>query len=286
VSTHHPWVEIRSLGENVGYGRAYNEAIAASRSDFVAVLNNDAYVAPSWLQELDSAMLASPDAAACTSKDLLAERPSHLHHAGGRLTWAGAAWDIGYAQPDGPPFNTPRPVGTFSGAAALIRKQPFLSVGGFDPHFFLYNEDSDLSWRFWLSGYTVQYVPSAVAYHEYGATGGGRLASFRVYHAQRNRVSSMLKNAGLSRLPLALVWSLLFDLVRCVYFLRHGRFTLVWALLAGSGASFGQLGQSWKARATVQRHRRVSDSTLEKLGVVTPFREAASEYFRLLKTAE
>jgi hypothetical protein len=55
-----------------------------------------------------------------------------------------------------------------SGAFSLISSAAFRSLGGFDPVYFLYMEDVDLSWRAWLKGLQVLHQPLALCAHETG----------------------------------------------------------------------------------------------------------------------
>ena len=55
-----------------------------------------------------------------------------------------------------------------SGAFDLISAKAFEELGGFDPIYFLYMEDVDLSWRAWLSGYRVLHEPLALCTHATG----------------------------------------------------------------------------------------------------------------------
>jgi GT2 family glycosyltransferase len=52
-----------------------------------------------------------------------------------------------------------------SGAFSLIDSNVFAEIGGFDPVFFLYGEDVDLSWRVWLAGKRVVHAPKAICSH-------------------------------------------------------------------------------------------------------------------------
>ena len=52
-----------------------------------------------------------------------------------------------------------------SGAFSLIDSNAFRAVKGFDPVFFLYTEDVDLSWRIWLQGFRVLYQREALCCH-------------------------------------------------------------------------------------------------------------------------
>jgi hypothetical protein len=52
-----------------------------------------------------------------------------------------------------------------SAAFLLVGSEAFGRLGGFDPVYFLYNEDVDLSWRAWLKGMPVIYEPAAQCAH-------------------------------------------------------------------------------------------------------------------------
>jgi hypothetical protein len=52
-----------------------------------------------------------------------------------------------------------------SGAFVVIGSRAFRRLNGFDPLYFLYNEDVDLSWRAWLEGMPVIYEPRAICAH-------------------------------------------------------------------------------------------------------------------------
>jgi hypothetical protein len=66
-----------------------------------------------------------------------------------------------------------------SGAFALISSAAFRALDGFDPLYFLYTEDVDLSWRAWLKGLRVIHQPLALCAH---ATGLHSYGSTRFYY--------------------------------------------------------------------------------------------------------
>ena len=63
---------------------------------------------------------------------------------------------------------TSRMVDWVQGSAFLIDAALFHEVGGFDDHFWMYFEDTDLCRKVWEKGRPVYYVPSVVIMHEYG----------------------------------------------------------------------------------------------------------------------
>jgi GT2 family glycosyltransferase len=87
-----------------------------------------------------------------------------------------------------------RDVFGFCGAAALLRTSALDDVGLFDEDFFLYYEDSDLSWRLRLAGDTVEYCAEAVVRHVHAGSTGEGSGLFRFYDG-RNRLLMLTKDA-------------------------------------------------------------------------------------------
>ena len=67
-------------------------------------------------------------------------------------------------------------------------------VGLFDERFFLYYEDTDLSWRGRLRGWRYVYVPTSLVRHRHAASSGVGSTVFR-YYTERNRPLMLVKNA-------------------------------------------------------------------------------------------
>ena len=61
----------------------------------------------------------------------------------------------------------------------MISSAAFRMLDGFDPMYFLYTEDVDLSWRAWLKGLRVIHQPLALCAH---ATGLHSYGSTRFYY--------------------------------------------------------------------------------------------------------
>jgi GT2 family glycosyltransferase len=77
-----------------------------------------------------------------------------------------------------------RPVDILSGCFWLIRKEALDEVGGLDESFFMYGEDMDWCKRFWAKGWPLAFVPAAQAIHY----GGGSSANAPVrFYIERQR---------------------------------------------------------------------------------------------------
>jgi GT2 family glycosyltransferase len=191
-----PDVTLIALEHNQGFAAAANAGIDAGASELVALLNNDTEPADTWLAELVAAVDRHADAAAVTSKLLLAGKPGHIHSAGDTFSRRGVAGNRGVWERDGRQYDAEEEVFGACAAAALYRRSALLHVVSvdravFDPDFVMYCEDVDLNWRLRLLGYRIIYAPGAVAHHHLSATGGGPLAS---YYVARNNFGVLAKN--------------------------------------------------------------------------------------------
>ena len=238
---------------------AMNRGLEFARGDRIALLNNDAVPDPGWLEALDRAFDAHPEAGSLASRIVLYDRPDLLHAAGDTYTTSGlpgnrGAWGPATAYPSsGEVFGA-------SAAAAAYRRELFDAVGGFDEDLVMYCEDVDLDWRAQLAGFRCRYVPEARVRHRVGATAGGSFESFLV---GRNRILVAAAN-----LP-GFVWRRhwwqinMAQLRLAVDALVHLRGEAARATMRGQLAAFPRLWQAWRKRR--ERIRRVSDQYLWSL---------------------
>ena len=189
-----PDVRVLELNRNLGFAGGNNVAIAEAKGRYLVLLNADTRVRAGWLEALVAAAEADPRLGAVTSKLLYEHRPGVIQNAGLLLLSDGAAADRGSGRPDGPPFLAPQEVFGFCGAACLLRREMLADTGAFDETFFMYYEDTDLSWRLRLRGWRVRYEPAAVVDHEHAAFSSEGSRFFR-FHADRNRLFLLVKNA-------------------------------------------------------------------------------------------
>jgi GT2 family glycosyltransferase len=119
--------------------------------------------------------------------------------------------DVGFKELDIGQFDEPRDVFAFCGGAAAIRSEVLRDVGHFDPTYFLYYEDLDLSWRAHYQGWRIRYVPSSVVLHEHAYSSGEWSPFFRFW-VDRNRRLTLIKNApasiALKAFAGAIVWGI------------------------------------------------------------------------------
>jgi GT2 family glycosyltransferase len=194
MSTHWPAVEVIAHARNRGVTASLNACLRASRSEFVALLNNDVELEPDCLGELVSALEAHPRAGVACGKLLDYYRRDHLDGAGDVYTWGGEANRRGHGQPDTGQYERPQEIFSACGAAAAYRRSALEVVGLFDERLFAFYEDVDWCFRAQLVGWGCRYVPSAVAYHMGSATVGKEPRDFTLYHNWRNSIWTVAKN--------------------------------------------------------------------------------------------
>jgi GT2 family glycosyltransferase len=283
VKGHFPWAKIIAFRENLGFAKAYNEAIKTVDADMVALLNNDTRVDKRWLQELISAMLKDELIATVGSKILLYDNPQLLNHGGAKITPMGAGFDIGLYVEDCEKFNVKKYVGAACGAAMLVRKDLFLKIKGFDEDFFAYFEDTDFCWRAWLHGFKVIYVPTAVVYHISGGSWGPRNNPNRLFLGQRNRLISMIKNLELKNLCEAIPLSLSYDVLRSLILIGRRNARGFFALVKANFWVMINLRKVMMKRRIVQSYKKIPDRYLKEKSLMATFKEAIHEYLRLSK---
>lgn len=187
-------VTLLATGGNPGYGAAANLGASAltgtEPGPWLVVANPDVVWEPGSLDRLLEAAARWPDAgclgpAIRTTDGRLYPSarafPSLRNGSGHALFgwwWPANPWTRAYRTEAGRPVEAP--TGWLSGACMLLRREAFLSVGGFDPSYFMYCEDMDLCRRLADAGWQQVHVPTSVVLH----TGG---------HATRRRPREMLR---------------------------------------------------------------------------------------------
>jgi len=255
-------LKIVRLANNSGFAAANNLANRlAAGSEWVALLNPDAFPEPGWLDALMRAAKACPDYACFASRMMQAEQRTVLDGAGDAYHVSGRVWRRGYgARADGQ-YGNKEEVFSACAAAALYRRETIEAVGGFDEDFFCYLEDVDLGFRLRLAGYHCLYVPDAVVYHVGSAT-TGKNSDFAVYHGHRNLVWAYLKNMPGPLFWLYLPQHLLINLFALLGYALNGRWRVI---LKAKWDAIKGLAKMWKKRKEIQARRVVSAWEIRKV---------------------
>ena len=111
----------------------------------------------------------------------------------GRL-WPGNPWARRYIVDDWSP-TVRQDVDWLVGAALLVRGEALARVGGFDPDFFMYSEETDLCKRIKSAGWRVVYEPGAMVIH-YEGRSSEQVSTWRQIHFNRSKVRYVGKYFG------------------------------------------------------------------------------------------
>ncbi len=255
-----PEVRLVEMGHNSGFTGAGNAGYAASRGEFVCLLNNDTEADANWLAAIVEVFDRRPRVGIVASKMLLFDQRDHFHTAGDFYRVDGIPGNRGVWQADRGQYDREEPVFSACGGAAAYRRQMLAEIGFLDDAFFFSCEDIDLAWRAHLAGWEVRYTPAAVVYHKLKASGGSGVVGS--YHDGRNFLYVIWKNY-----PTRLLRQHAGDILRAQLritgeALRAWRGPAARARLRGQLAGLLALPRLWPARRHIQATRRIDDATL------------------------
>jgi len=148
------------------------------------------------------------------------------------------------------------------GAAMAVDCRKFEELGGFDPLYLPGRlEDVDLSFRAYMSGYHIQYVPESVVYHRGMATFGPVLGSEECdLLALRNTLLFQWKNIRHPKHVLReLFWlpvRMLFDIFRSLHIHNRRRFEFTTALCRALLQVPNLFRTKFRSRSNISRERK------------------------------
>jgi len=202
-----PSVRLITNAANVGFGRAANQGMLAAHGELVVVLNPDASVHPGFFAAI---------------KDYLAREPRvglvgpHIIHADGTTQpscrrsytlataflestplqwWFGETPDLRRFYCRDLDETQAAKVDWVEGACLIARREVMQAVGGFDPRFFMYFEETDWCRRIRDAGWDVAYFPGAQALH-HGSRSADQDLIARALNFHRSRHAFMAKERG------------------------------------------------------------------------------------------
>ena len=256
-----PAVRLITQDQNTGFARGNNLAIEAASADseWIALINPDAFAQPYWLEALLVAAESNPGFDVFGSKLVNAADPTVQDGGGDAYHMSGLVWRMGHGVPVPASVENAREVFSPCAAAALYRRSALREIGGFDEDYFCYVEDVDLGFRLRLAGYRCLHVPQSVAHHIGSGTTGGQHSDFALYHGHRNLVWTFVKDMPGFLFWLLLPLHMLLNLVSILWFALRGWGGVIWR--AKRDALLG-LPRMWRKRQHIQKTRVASISQI------------------------
>jgi GT2 family glycosyltransferase len=240
----------------------------------VAFFDDDVEVDRDCLFEL-AKVLERPEVGMVYGKTLNMERRQNFDGAGSFLTSTGFLWareengikDIGQ-------YDKEEEVFAGKGACMMIKRKAFVGVHFFDPYYGILAEETDISWKCWLAGYKVIYVPRGILYHAFNT-------SFKpwnyfythkrvFFHGSRNYLVMLTKCLSLKNLILILPQTMTLWFVAGIGMLFKRKWKAGVNILLGILGYFQDLPIIIEKRRRTQALRVVSDKMLFKTILKNP----------------
>lgn len=263
-------IQTVKLKENKGLTGGFNYGYSFCTGSYIMILSNDTRINKDAISKMIEMIEKDPAIGIISPKIIQMKDPKHFHHAGSFITFSGLLYHYGLLQDiNNKKYQKSYYVFSCNGAGFLIRKEAAKRCGLFEQDFYIYYEESDLSHRVWLAGYTIVYCPRAYIWHLWGATMGAGPEIW--YYNHRNHISSFIRNLSWPYLFLMLFnFNILLILWFITYTLRL-RFDISIALPKAYFWHLIHIKQTLAKRKLVQsKIRKVSDNEIFRKCLVSP----------------
>lgn len=235
---YYPEVEVYELETNYGFSGGYNRIIKSLVDlEYIIFLNSDIEVPEGWLEPIIAKMDLDKSIAIAQPKIISFDEKEYFEYAGAaggyidKLAYPfcrGRIFDT--LEKDKGQYDDSKEVFWASGAAMVMRKDIFDTLGGFDGDFFAHQEEIDLAWRVKRAGYKVMAFGDSKVYH----VGGGTLSyvnPMKTYLNFRNNMVMLLKNESLLNVLWKFPTRLILDGIAGAKFVVDRKFSSVYAII-------------------------------------------------------
>jgi hypothetical protein len=177
IESRFPWAKLVRNRVNRGFAAGVNQGIERSSCGFLCLLNNDARLMPRSLETMAGFMAENPDVG-ILAPQLLHEDGRRQHSFAPMPSIATEGLNKALMRalfPEDFPhkkklYVDPHDVPSVIGACMMIRRQVVDIIGGLDPAYFLFLEETDYCLRARRAGFRVVFLPWANVIHLQGRT--------------------------------------------------------------------------------------------------------------------
>lgn len=239
IVTNYPQLKLIETGKNLGYPGGNNVGFEHSQGKYLVVVNPDTIAGPMWLTELIRPLEEDSSIAVTTSKINIYYEKDKINTCGNISHYTGLTFCRGLHAP-ADSCNLEEEIGAISGCSFAIRREMLDHIEGFDADFFLYMEDTDLSWRVRFAGGKIVYVPTSMIYHKFKLS----IAAWKHFYLERNRYVILLKNLETRTLILLLPGLIVSEIVTMGHAVLNGptyvksKLRAYWWLIKNQGFVF------------------------------------------------
>ena len=216
-----------SFGAAIQHGISQLPPAISGSDEWLWILHDDCALDPRALEELTGAIADRPNIVMAGPKLLGWHDRTHLLEVGISIATNGSRWTgLEANEYDQGQHDENREVLSVSTAGALIRRDVFEELGGFDSNLELFRDDVDFGWRVHAAGHSVLVVTSAIGFHAQAASSERRgidIAGAPLHRPllldRRNAAYVLLANSSWWKLPLLILQLLGGSFVRSIGYL-------------------------------------------------------------------
>ncbi len=206
VGQRFPDVHLIETGENLGFTGGNNLGLEAAQGEYLFLLNPDTQITGDALRTLVNYMDAHPTVGAVGPKLVTDDGSAQPSRRRFPTLWT-AVFESTWLQPIAPkrvldqyymadqPDDETQAVDWVEGAALMIRRSVYESVGELDSRFFMYSEELDWQRRIKQSGWEIHYVPDAQVLH-FGSRSSDQVIAQKHIHFQTSKIRYFAKYHG------------------------------------------------------------------------------------------
>ena len=270
LSKEKTFLRIFSNKKNEGYCGGCNKGIENAYGEFLLFLRQDRIMNNDWIEKTVIEMNENEKTACVIGK---------VEREGASSAEYGHSYDVyGAVLINGSPVESNL---FFGGGTVIIRKKILDEIGGFDPEFFIYQEDVDICWRIRLSGNKIKIVENAICQNK----GGGisdtfydsdkfqikldselvNVPIYKFYYSQKNRIRTMLKNYSMKNVCKRIPISIGMIFLRGIFMsIKNKNKSYLTAAFKGFFWNILYLNNTLQFRKKIQKNRIIDDYEIEK----------------------
>ncbi len=181
-------IDVVRTSENCGT-LARNIGASMAKGEYIAFLDVDTRVHKDWLEEAVKTMDKAPNVGAIQAL---------IFFMNDEDVWCDAGFIDCYGRSftkcDKAAHDNAYEILYPTSAAVVVRKKALDLIGGFDPDFFVYYEDTDLGWRLRKCGYKILLAPTSIVHHAVHGSTRQIPNSIIFFHEEKNRIMMLIKN--------------------------------------------------------------------------------------------
>jgi GT2 family glycosyltransferase len=245
-------------GNNIGI-RLVNRHTA-----YVVLLNNDTELTANWLSCMVHGMESDPTIGAACSRQLMMDDRKRLQGFGSFIDPCGFNYQLGENEIDTGQYNGAT-LEIFAGGttALFVRTRVLRKIGLLDSNYVHGFDDVDFCWRVKLSGYKVVCISKCIMYHKVAGTTRKVNLKNVLFHREKNRLMTAIKNYSLSYQVRVLPVIFTFDLLQLLWFTSTRNFPMFRAIVKAIMWDMKHFKYIWSKHLQIKYFvRKVSDDQI------------------------